>query len=835
MPIDRLYTSVENFKGKLLYRGYENGRRVQQRANFKPTLYVPSNEPTGWQALDGTFVLPRPQESIKASRDFIDRYKGMSNFNVYGNIPPQYEFINKAFPKTIDYNADLIRVAYLDIEVETRNGFAEPADADQPITAISLKSAGKYYVFGLKDYDVRQGNVEYYLAEDEEDLLQQFIATWRALDVDVVTGWNVQFFDIPYLVNRITNVFDLDTARKLSPWGHFTTRNAIIHGREQMAMTLVGIAILDYLELYKKFTFTQQSSYKLNHIAYIELGQEKVDYSEYGTLHDLYDNDYQKFIDYNIQDVELIERLEAKMKFIEQAYALAYSAKVNLNDVFSQVRMWDVMIHNYLMERHIVIPQKKESKKDEKYAGAYVAVPITGIHDWVVSFDLASLYPHLIMMYNISPETLTSHTEKISIQDVIDRKVSFKNSDVCVAANGHTFRRDVRGFLPEMMQMLYNQRKEYKRSMIEAEQELVDCTGGLAERDAIKNKIAKFKNFQLARKVQLNSAYGALGNQYFRHYDLRQAEAITMSGQLSIRWIATRLNEFLNKACGTEDNQFVIAGDTDSVYLNLKPVVDKFYGDNLPETSKVIDFLDSLCQKKIQPFIDKSYQELSDTMNAYEQKMDMEREVIADRGVWVAKKRYMLNVHDSEGVRYDEPKLKIMGLEAVKSSTPAACRDNLKKVMRLILTHTESDVIDFIEAFRKEFKTLPLDDIAFPRGVNGLRKYRSADTIWKKSTPIHVKGALIYNHMREERGVAKKYEEIRDGDKLKFVHLREPNEAMAPVISFPDERIPAEFNLSNVIDHDTQFDKAFVEPLKIILDTIGWQTERKSTLEAFFS
>jgi DNA polymerase elongation subunit (family B) len=835
MSVDRLYTSVENFKGKLLYRGYENGRRVQQRANFKPTLYVPSNEPTGWQALDGTFVLPRPQESIKASRDFIDRYKGMSNFNVYGNIPPQYEFINKAFPKTIDYNADLIRVAYLDIEVETRNGFAEPADADQPITAISLKSAGKYYVFGLKDYDVRQGNVEYYLAEDEEDLLQQFIATWRALDVDVVTGWNVQFFDIPYLVNRITNVFDLDTARKLSPWGHFTTRNAIIHGREQVAMTLVGIAILDYLELYKKFTFTQQSSYKLNHIAYIELGQEKVDYSEYGTLHDLYDNDYQKFIDYNIQDVELIERLEAKMKFIEQAYALAYSAKVNLNDVFSQVRMWDVMIHNYLMERHIVIPQKKESKKDEKYAGAYVAEPITGMHDWVVSFDLASLYPHLIMMYNISPETLTSHTEKISIQDVIDRKASFKDSDVCVAANGHTFRRDVRGFLPEMMQMLYNQRKEYKRSMIEAEQELVDCAGGLAERDAIKNKIAKFKNFQLARKVQLNSAYGALGNQYFRHYDLRQAEAITMSGQLSIRWIATRLNEFLNKACGTEDNQFVIAGDTDSVYLNLKPVVDKFYGDNLPETSKVIDFLDSLCQKKIQPFIDKSYQELSDTMNAYEQKMDMEREVIADRGVWVAKKRYMLNVHDSEGVRYDEPKLKIMGLEAVKSSTPAACRDNLKKVMRLILTHTESDVIDFIEAFRKEFKTLPLDEIAFPRGVNGLRKYRSADTIWKKSTPIHVKGALIYNHMREERGVAKKYEEIRDGDKLKFVHLREPNEAMAPVISFPDERIPAEFNLSNVIDHDTQFDKAFVEPLKIILDTIGWQTERKSTLEAFFS
>jgi DNA polymerase elongation subunit (family B) len=472
MPIERLYTSVENFKGKLLYRGYEDGRRFQQRANFKPTLYVPSNEPTGWQALDGTFVLPRPQESIKASRDFIDRYKGMSNFNVYGNIPPQYDFINRAFPGTIDYNPDLIRVGYLDIEVETRNGFAEPSGAWQPITAISLKCNGQFYVFGLKDYDIRQGNVEYYLAEDEEDLIQQFIATWRALDVDVITGWNVQFFDIPYLVNRITNVFDEETARKLSPWGHFTTRNAIIHGREQVAITLVGIAILDYMELYKKFTFTQQSSYKLNHIAYVELGQEKVDYSEYGTLHDLYDNDFQKFIDYNIQDVELIERLEDKMKFIEQAYALAYSAKVNLNDVFSQVRMWDVMIHNYLYERHIVVPQKKESKKDEKYAGAYVADPVVGMHEWVVSFDLASLYPMLIQQYNISPETITDLKLDINIQDVIDGKQSFENENVAVAANGQTFRKDTRGFLPEMMENLYAERRNYKKQMIEAQKEL---------------------------------------------------------------------------------------------------------------------------------------------------------------------------------------------------------------------------------------------------------------------------------------------------------------------------------------------------------------------------
>lgn len=611
-------------------------------------------------------------------------------------------------------------------------------------------------------------------------------------------------------------------------------------------MTLVGIAILDYMELYKKFTFTQQSSYKLNHIAHVELGDAKIDYSEYGTLHDLYDNDFQKYIDYNIQDVELIERLEEKMKFIEQAYALAYSAKVNLNDVFSQVRMWDVMIHNYLYDRHIVVPQKMESKKNEKYAGAYVADPVVGMHEWIASFDLASLYPHLIMQYNISPETIVNHKFNVSIDDVIDRNRSKFESvgtnmlfdpdgvEVSVAANGHAFRRDVRGFLPEMMEMLYDQRKDFKRSMIEAEQELEDFNGGPTERTVIKNKIAKFKNFQLARKVQLNSAYGALGNQYFRHYDLRQAEAITMSGQLSIRWIAVRLDEFLNKACGTENTKFIIAGDTDSVYLNLKPVVDKFYGDDIPETSKVIDFLDSICKKKIQPFIKKSYAELAEMMNAYDQKMDMDREVIADRGVWVAKKRYMLNVHDSEGVRYDEPKLKILGLEAVKSSTPTACRDNLKKVMRLILTDTEDSVIDFIEGFRKEFNSLALEDIAFPRGVNGMTKYASIQSIWKKGTPIHVKGALIYNDMLNKRNITTKYEQLRDGNKLKFIMLREPNEAMSPVISFPDSSLPAEFNLDEVIDYDRQFTKAFVDPLRIILDTVNWKTERRSTLEDFF-
>jgi len=471
LTTDRIYTNVEQYRGKVLYRGYEDGKRWEKRINYQPTLYIPTNGPAKFQALDGTQVSAVKQDSISKSREFIKRYRGMDNFYVYGDIAPKYAFLNEAFPGTVDFDPNQIKIGYLDIEVEIRDGYAEPEDPFEPITTITLKCGGRFYVFGLKDYTPKD-NTEYYLATDEADMLEQFIATWRALDMDVVSGWNIQFFDIPYLMNRIDRVLDDDASMKLSPWGAINTRNAIIHGREQVAITLLGMSILDYMELYKKFTFTQQASYKLDHIAFVELDQKKIDYSEYGSLADLYEKNFQLYVDYNIQDVELIERLEEKMKFIEQAYALAYSAKVNFNDVFSQVRMWDVMIHNYLLDRNIVVPQKKPTRKDEKYTGAYVAEPQCGMHEWVVSFDLASLYPMLIQQYNISPETITNMTLDVNIQNIIDKKISYENEEVCVAANGHTFRKDIRGFLPEIMEKLYVERRNYKQEMLKSQSEL---------------------------------------------------------------------------------------------------------------------------------------------------------------------------------------------------------------------------------------------------------------------------------------------------------------------------------------------------------------------------
>lgn len=359
--------------------------------------------------------------------------------------------------------------------------------------------------------------------------------------------------------------------------------------------------------------------------------------------------------------------------------------------------------------------------------------------------------------------------------------------------------------------------------------------------------ISKYHNFQLVRKIQLNSAYGAIGNEYFRYYSTELAEAITLSGQLSIQWIGQELNKYLNKIVGTTDIDYVIASDTDSVYLCLNNLVLKVFPNtglvdgnpvSRPSTKTVVDFLDKSAEQAIIPFIEKKFSELADLMNAYENKMQMGREVIADKGIWTAKKRYMLNVWDSEGVRYTEPKLKIMGIETTRSSTPEIIRKQLKSAIHITMNGTEEEMISFVEKCRNQFYSLPPEEIAFPRSVNGLDKYRDRGTIYKKSTPIAVKGALIYNHYLDNFNISKKYKKIGEGDKVKYLHLKKPNpiggmRGEDQIISFPNI-LPKEFGLAPFIDYKMQFEKSFIDPLTTILDTIGWSTEKKNTLESLF-
>ena len=831
--MSKFYTNFSRRGNKILEIGYnQNGEKYARKVPYCPTLYLPSETPTGWKTLDGQHVKPRELDSMGAAKSFFEKYEDMSNFTVYGSANYAYSYINEEYPDAIDYDKSLLRVANIDIEVGSENGFPEPALANEPLTAITYKMRGVYYVFGCGEFVTDRPEVRYKKCEDERDLILTFLDTWERTSPDILTGWNVQFFDVPYLYNRICKLFSEKTAVRLSPWGMIGERTTTIFNRQQTAFDLVGIAILDYLELYKKFTYSNQESYRLDHIAFVELGERKLDYSEYENLNQLYKHDYQLFIEYNIKDVDLVDRIDDKMKLIDMVMALAYDAKVNLTDVFTQVKMWDVLTHNHLYKNNVVVPPKKRNHKVEKYEGAYVKEPVPGRYEWVCSFDLNSLYPHLIMQYNVSPDTIVEgEYTNTSINELLSGSY-VSNSNNCMAANGHYFRKDVRGFLPTMMDTMYEDRSKYKKLMIgwQKKKELATSKEDITE---CENQISKYDNLQLAKKVQLNSAYGAIGNQWFRFYDLRQAEAITLSGQLAIRWIERKLNVYLNKLLKTDNFDYVIASDTDSVYLNLGPLVKASYKDSLPDKNKVIDFLDRVCEEKIQKYIDKCYQELADYMNAYDQKMIMKREAIADIGIWTAKKRYILNVSDNEGVRYTKPKLKMMGIEAVKSSTPMSCRDKIKEALNIVMNGTESDLHTFVNQFEKEFAQLPFEDVAFPRGVSELTKYSDKDTLYKKATPIHVRGSLVFNNMLKKHNLTKKYELVKDGEKIKFCYMKMPNPTQENVISVPSV-LPKQFELDKYIDYDLQFQKSFVEPLNNIVNTFSWTAQPVSKLRRFF-
>jgi DNA polymerase elongation subunit (family B) len=402
----KFYTNFIRQGNYIHVRGYNNGKKFHDKVEYNPTLYLPSQKPTDYRTLDGQYVSPVLQGSMRDAGDFIRQYEDVDNFNFYGSTNYAYVYANEAYPGKIDYDQRLIRIANLDIEVGSDNGFPDPKTASEPLTAITVKLADHFYVFGTDTFNTDRDDVTYFHCRDEGALIERFLQLWREKDPDVVTGWNIKFFDIPYLFNRISRLFDEKMAKRLSPLGLIEQRDVNGKVYNDVAIDLHGIATLDYLDLYRKFTYTQQESYRLDHIAFVELDERKLDYSEFENLHELYKHDYQKFIEYNIKDVELVDKLERKMKLIEMAFALAYDAKVNYPDVFTQVRMWDCLTHNYLMDKNIVVPQKTKQSKDEQYAGAYVKDPIVGMHSFVASFDLNSLYPHLMMQYSISPENL---------------------------------------------------------------------------------------------------------------------------------------------------------------------------------------------------------------------------------------------------------------------------------------------------------------------------------------------------------------------------------------------------------------------------------------------
>ena len=825
------YTNVLQWGNYLLVREIKNNQRQNSRIKYSPTLYSPAKQKTGYKTLEGKDVLPQNFNTMKEAKKWVEDRKNQPHL-VYGNTQFAYNYLADIYKGRVDWNLKQILVVTIDIEVQCENGFPSPFFAEEELLSVTIKNHQnkKIVVWGIGEFKTDRDDVTYIECKNEKQLLNELLVFWEKHWPDVVTGWSSEFFDIPYLCNRIKKLFGEDELKRLSPWGLVYDREVYAMGRRHQVYNIQGIAALDYFDLYRKFTYSAQESYRLDHIAFVELGERKVE-NPFETFRDWYTKDFQSFIEYNINDVELVDRLEDKMKLIELCLTMAYEAKVNYMDVLGSVRYWDVLIYNHLRDKNIVIPQKKQQKKVEQYEGAYVKEPQVGMHKWVMSFDLNSLYPHLIMQYNISPETLVSGEKKEGLIDkILDGKLS-NDTKYSMTPNGAFFKKDKRGFLPEIMEKIYDDRVKYKKLMLKAQQRYEDTKD-----KSLLKEISKYNNIQMAKKISLNSAYGAIGNNWFRYFDLRNAEAITTSGQLSIRWIEKEINKYLNNLLKTEGEDYVIASDTDSVYITFDRFIGKVFTEGT-KTSKIISFLDKVAKNKLEPFIDKSYNELGKVVGAYEQKMKMTREVIADKGIWVAKKRYILNVYDSEGVQYKKPKLKIMGIEAVKSSTPAPCRKKIKEALEIIMNGDEKMLNTFIQDFREEFMNLSPEDIAYPRSCNGILRYSDDASLFRKGAPIHVKGAILYNHLVKKNKLGNKYPNILEGDKIRFLHLRQPNIYQSTAFSFITS-MPRELGIEKMIDYDEQFEKSFVSPLKFITDKINWLVDSsygvQGTLEDFF-
>ena len=842
------YTNVQSVGNQILYRGVRDGQRIKERVDYEPSLYIPSQRNANFKSLEGIPLMQKRFDNLSGAREYIKRFDDVAGApKVYGQTRFEYAYIADEHANMVDWEQEHVSIGIIDIEVGSENGFPDPYEANEPITAICLTFLnGKTWVFACGDYET-QGDELYVKCKDEWTLCSKFMKLWQDQCPDVITGWNTKYFDIPYLVNRFRKLLGEKEMKRLSPWNMIFDKKEFNNNREMISYDLIGIGSLDYIELYKWYApgGKSQESYRLDNIAQVELGEGKISYDEFDNLHALYRLNHQKFIEYNIKDVALIIKLEDKLKLIELALTLAYDTKSNYNDVFAQTRMWDAMTYSYLLGQGIIVPPKTKHEKKSAFEGAYVKDPQVGLHDWVASFDLNSLYPHLMMQYNISPETLIQPEDyseemrkilssSVTVDKMLNKKVDTSGLvTACITPNGQFFRLDKKGFFPSMLEEMYEDRKKFKKLYLQAKQDYEN------ERDEskkyeIEKRIARYNNLQLAKKVSLNSAYGALGSQYFRFYDLRMALGVTTAGQLSIRWIENKINEYMNKLLETKNVDYVIASDTDSIYLRLGGVVDKFITNKSTDTDKIIRFMDRICEDKIQPYIDKSYGELAEYVKAFSQKMQMKREGLANKGLWTAKKRYILNIYNNEGVQYNEPQMKVMGLEMIKSSTPSAIRDKMKESIKIMMNGSEQDIQDFIAKFRKDFNNLPPEEISFPRGMNGLATYSDAMTLYKKGTPIHVKGAILYNHNLKQLDLTKKYPLIQEGEKIKFTYLKMPNPFKDTVISYPS-RLPTEFGLDKYVDYDLQFNKAFLEPIKVILDCMKWSVEKTNNLEDFFN
>ena len=793
----------------------------------------------------------------------------------------------------VDYHK--IKIGFIDIETEMEHGQMDTYNCPEVINVITLKiKGGKIYTFCVGKYKNDNPNVEVYSCKTEKQMLRTFLDKWEEIDLDVISDWNGLSFDIPYIFRRCLNILGVEQACRLSPFGLVEERDRkSSFGKPYLEYKIIGINHLDYMELYVDYSHTPQSSYSLNNICNYELGKGKLDYSEYGSLHRLYKNDFQKFVDYNIRDVTLLEDLDDKLQMIHLAMSIAYKCRCGFEDTGSQIRIWDSFIYSDFMKKNWVLPPKKEISESERgeLMGGYVKLPKkAGTFSNIVSFDVNSLYPTIIRQLNLSPDTITDEVDerfkdeygwlkdengeflrdsdwnKIQDPDDLHHLKGFinctydcseaKKKNMVFTCNGNFIRKDKQGFLPKMVGDLYGSRVEVKKKMKKSKQQLELVKKELEERGSVEeykdftveqleaeqhklsNEVSSFNNEQMAIKILLNALYGQLSNRFCRWFDIRIPRSITCTGQTMIRYIARRINELVNEECGTKDEDYVLTIDTDSNYINLDGVYHK-------RGYKSIDDLNDYIENVLEPYIDKCYREFYDYMNHFDFQMVMKREAISDRGLFInKKKRYCLSVIDMEGVRYAHPKLKIVGLEVIKSSTPEGCKDALMEVLRILLYKNRGDLVRYIEDFKEKFFHMTADQIGLNRNVSDMNKWMETikidddteienesyyknvkkaqgEEVRNLGTPINVRAAMNFNNIVDKYKL--NLQKITVGEKIKMIYLK-PNPYGIDIIGFIDY-LPAELKLEQFIDYEKQFDKAFLTNVHNITDDLNYNLE----------
>ena len=814
-----------------------DGTRHFEATNYEPTLGYMVKEETGWKDLAGNNLKVLQFPNMSEASKWKKENSGL--LDIYGDIQYPIAFIGENYPDEIEVRKSKFNIYDFDIEAFS----LDTEETPEPIRSITFQNMNTniFYVFAYAEgFTPFADNIRYFKCKDETHLLRSIVDFFVRQDIDIITGWNIDGYDVGYTYNRIKKILGEDEANKLSPIKKIVRSEKMVNKKMQTVYRIEGIISWDYQTLYKKFTKDLRESYSLNFISQFELGEEKTSYKEeYDTLEGLYNKNFQLFMEYNIRDCQLIYLLDEKLKYIDNAIMYFYMAKCEPQNIFGTTKPWDSLIYCELLKENILCPPNKTSHKED-FEGGYVKEPIRGFRKWVSVDDIISSYPNQICGSNMSPETVLSESEVndelkqiretytgvvkcLDIDSLEQISEVLRKHNVTYTSNGHFFSKKKQGFIPKIVSRLFQRRIATKKLM--------------KDPNIDKAMMSVLDNLQYTLKIFLNSIYGAMASHHFRYYDIRIATAITWQGQLCARGAATYLMKHV------QDIEWDYQ-DTDSIFINLNGIVTKRFGEKEPDKETVAKFLIKYHDKVIEPTINTFFDKLNKNLNMFAFSLEMEFEGLSNAVIFVEKKKYCMSQIYCDGKWYlDKPKMKIKGIEVVRTSTPYVVREKIRETLNLIFQTGDNKIlIDFIEEFRKEFYKMSFEEVGMPRGINlyGNRRDKQTGTtstvlhtLGRKGIPIQVRAALIYNKALKDFKLEKKYPVIENGDKIKFAYIKKPNYIQSDIVGCL-EKMPKELLPKFEIDYPVMFQKTFMAPLEKIFSTIGYDTETRVDLSEFF-